>query len=93
MVPTINDTSEYTKTLDIEWNPPLDYFRITIAKLPFSENMTKRMLVSDIAKTFDVLRWFSLTVVKVKILLQRLWELKVDWGSPIPQHIFDTWMQ
>ena len=51
------------------------------------------MLVSGIAKTFDVLGWFSHTVVKVKILLQWVWELKVDWDSPIPQHIFDTWMQ
>lgn len=33
-----------------------------------------RILVSDIAKTFDVLGWFSPTIVKVKILLQRLWK-------------------
>ena len=51
------------------------------------------MLVSDIAKTFNVLGWFSLTIVKTKILLQRLWELRVNWDSPIPQHIFDMWMQ
>ena len=47
-------------------------------------------VVSDIAKSVDVLGWFSPTIVKVKILLQQLWELKVDWDSPIPQHIFDT---
>ena len=92
VVHTINNTSDYTMTLGIKWNPQLDHFRITVAKLPFLEGVTKRMLVSDITKTFDVLRWFSRTVVKVKILLQRLWELKVDWDSPIPQHIFDTWM-
>ena len=93
MIHTINDTSDYTKTLGIEWNPQLDHFRIAIAKLPFLEGVTKHMLVSDIAKIFDVLGWFSPTVVKVKILLQQLWELKVHWDSPIPQHIFDMWMQ
>ena len=82
MIHTINDTSDYTKTLDIEWNPQLDHFRITIAKLPFLVSGTKRMLVSDIAKTFDVLGWFSPTVVKVKILLQQLWELKVTGTLP-----------
>ena len=60
VIHTINDTSDYTKTLGIEWNPQLDHFRITIAKLPFLEGVTKRMLVSDIAKTFDVLGWFSM---------------------------------
>ena len=38
---TINNTSDYTKTLGIEWNPQLDHFRITIAKLPFLEGVAK----------------------------------------------------
>ena len=84
---------DYTKTLGIEWNPQLDHFRITIAKLPFLEGVTEYMLVSDIAKTFNLLGWFSPTIVNVKILLQQLWELRVDWDSPIPQNIFDIWMQ
>ena len=58
VIPTINDTLDYTKTLGIEWNPQLDHFRIAIAKLPFLEGVTKHMLVSDIAKIFDVLGWF-----------------------------------
>lgn len=46
---------EYTKTLGIEWNTGMDHFRLTIAKLPPLDNITKRMLVSDIAKTQMVL--------------------------------------
>ena len=53
------DDQEYTKTLGIEWNVALDHFRITIPDLPPLDNLTKRMLVSDIAKTFDVLGWVS----------------------------------
>ena len=33
----------------------------------------QRIVVSDIAKVFDVLGWFSLVTIKMKILLQRLW--------------------
>ena len=50
--------SEYTKTLGLEWNVKLDCFRLTIAK-SFSSNLTKRTLVSNIAKVFDILGWFS----------------------------------
>ena len=83
----------YTKTLGIEWNAHLDLFRLTVADLPPLEKVTKRVLVSDIAKTFDVLGWFSPTIIKAKILLQQLWELKVDWDDPIPPDVCEVWLQ
>ncbi len=58
----IPDANEYTKTLGIQW---MDHFRLTVADLPPFENVTKRSLVSDIAKTFDALGWFSPAVVKI----------------------------
>ena len=51
----------------------------------------QRALVSDIAKTFDVLGWFSPSMVKAKILLQRCWEQKLDWDDPVPSSIRDSW--
>ena len=86
------NTGEYTKTLGIEWNVKMDHFRLTIAKLPPLDHVTKRMLVSDIAKTFDVLGWFAPAVIKVKILLQRLWEQRVDWDDEVPTPIYDDWL-
>ena len=50
----------------------MDHFRLTVAKLPPLQDVTKCVLVSDIAKTFDVLRWFSPAISKVMILLQQL---------------------
>ena len=47
--------------------------------------------MSDIAKTHDVLGWFSPTIIKVKILLQRVWETKVDWDDPVPPLIQEEW--
>lgn len=29
----------------------------------------------------------------MKILLQRLWERKVDWDDPVPDDIYDVWLQ
>ena len=59
----IPDPDEYTKALGIEWNATLDCFRFTVSDLPPLSNMTKRSLVSDIAKLFDILGWFSPVVV------------------------------
>ena len=82
-----------TPRLGIEWNTTTDHFHLTITDLPPVDCITKRVLVSDIAKTFDVLGWFSPTIIKVKILMQRLWELKVDWDDPLSPDIHDAWLQ
>lgn len=60
---------EYSKTLGIEWSSTSDQFRLTIADLPPLSHVTRRQLVSDVAKTFDVLGWISPTIVKMKIFL------------------------
>ena len=56
---TLPSPEEYTKTLGIEWNANTDHFRLTITDFPSVTRITKRVLVSDVARTFDVLGWFS----------------------------------
>ena len=93
-VRSISDSGyDYAKTLGLEWNTNTDSFRITISSLPPSEVVTKRILVSDIAKVFDILGWFAPTIVHMKILLQRVWEERVDWDDPVPEGIQDVWRQ
>ena len=89
----IPDPDEYTKALGIQWNSSSDYFRLTVTNLPEAENLTKRRLVSDIARTFDVLGWFSPAIIKVKILLQRVWELKIGWDELLADEIKEPWLQ
>ncbi len=90
---TISDPDEYSKTLGVEWNSSLDHFRLTVADLPAQRQFTKRALASDIVRTFDVLGWFSPAVVKAKILLQQLWEERVQWDDPVPSALERVWLQ
>jgi hypothetical protein len=92
-VQTIFEINEYTKTLGIEWNISTDEFHLTIAESSPNTTVTKRVIVSDMAKVFDVLGWFSPVIVKMKILLQRLWEIKLDWDDPIPDDVRQVWSQ
>ena len=82
---------QYTKTLGIEWNSKSDQFRLTISELPDLSHLTKRQLVSDAARTFDVFGWFSPTLIKAKIL-QRVWEGRIDWDDPVPLPIREDWL-
>ena len=90
---SISGSQEYAKTLGLEWNTTSDHSRLTISKLSSPEKITKRTLVSDIAKIFDVLGWFSPTVIKMKILLQCQWELRLAWDDSVPVNVQDTWLQ
>ena len=87
----IPDGSTYTKTLGIEWNTVLDHFRLTISAMPPPHTMTKRSLISDVSKIFDVFGWFAPCTVKMKIQFQRLWELKLSWEEPVPAEICALW--
>ena len=71
----------------------MDHFRLKIAKLPLVANITKRFLVSDVARTLDVLGWFFLCTIKMKILFQQLWELKVDWDEEVPDSMRESWLK
>ena len=87
----ISDSSGYTSTLGVNWNTVNDTFHISISSSPPSDIVTKRILASDIAKVFDVLGWFAPTTVYMKILLQRVWELGINWDDAVPDTIRDVW--
>ena len=55
--------------------------------------MTKRLLVSDVAKTFDVLGWYSPTIIKAKILLQMLWLERIGWDDSVLEAILQEWLK
>ena len=90
---TIPSPDECTTTLGVRWNSTMDHFQVIVAQLPPIGRVTKRFLVSDVAKTFDVLGWFSPSTIMVKILLQQLWEQKVDWDEEVPPSIREAWMR
>ena len=46
---SIPGPDEYTKTLGLEWNASIHHFRLSVAELPPLQDVTKRVLVSDIA--------------------------------------------
>ena len=54
---------------------------IHLAETP---DITKRGIVSDVAKTYDILGWISSCVLSMKMLYQQLWKRGIDWDDPVP---------
>ena len=83
---------EYHKTLGIEWNCK-DLLRLTVFSGSNTKTLTKRLLTSEIARTFDVLGFFAPSTIKVKILLQRIWEGEIGWDESVPPNIHRTYQK
>ena len=76
----------HPKALGLEWNAATDCMSPSI-KRPEANALTKRGIVSNVAKTFDVLGWISPSVLITKLLYQQLWQLSIGWDEPAPANI------
>lgn len=52
---------------------------------------TKRVILSEIAAIFDPLGLISPVKICFKILMQKLWQVRVDWDATLPIEIEDEW--
>ena len=66
------------KTLGIFWDPTEDEFRFTSPVMTLSQSVTKRQVLSFIARLFDPIRWLSPLTIIAKILMQDLWR-RLKW--------------
>jgi len=85
------DSNDMVKTLGLEWNHTLDEFRFTIQTT--SNVYTKREMLSAISKLYDPLGIIGPVLTTAKILMQKLWEIKVNWDDRLPKEILDKWKE
>ncbi|GFX32601.1 uncharacterized protein TNCV_3704751 [Trichonephila clavipes] len=68
-----------TKALGIIWNPKSDCFLFRIEQQK-PTTFTKRMVLSTIARIFDILGLLGAIITWAKIFEQRLWLLELGWS-------------
>lgn len=72
------------KMLGILYNKKNDSFSIKVRD-PSNVVFTKRGLLSMCASIYDPLGWLLPVVMKLRILIQKLWREKYDWDDEISQ--------
>ncbi|GFQ72845.1 DUF5641 domain-containing protein [Trichonephila clavata] len=53
--------------------------------------VTKKSVISTIARIFDPLGLIGPVISRAKIFLQSLWQLKLDWNYPLPSNLVYYW--
>ena len=85
----IDDGSQIAvKTLGMRWNAGTDDFTFEIR--PFNrENVTKRNLLSWLARIFDPLGMLSPYTIIGKMLMQKTWITGVEWDDKLSKELSD----
>lgn len=90
----LNEFDDIT-VLGLRWLPESDELMFKFQPPPVIEfaEMTKRKLLSQIAKLFDPNGYIGPLIVVAKILMQKLWQLRVKWDDPVPVNVYTQWEQ
>lgn len=79
----IFNNNETVKTLGMLWNRNVDKIAYSVKEFSERETISKRTILSCISKLFDPLGLVSPCIILVKILIQKLWVLKLTWDEPV----------
>lgn len=85
---------EETQVLGVSWSTKSDslYFKVDFKTSQRKDcRVTKRCVLSTIARLFDPLGLLGPIVTKAKIFLQQLWSLKLDWHEILPEKQTQEW--
>ena len=95
------DTTTEEKVLGTVWNRQTDEFHYKV-NLDFVENLptddgermqrklTKRQILSQIARIFDPISFAAAFLIRTKIGMQQLWQQGLDWDQELPDADYDS---
>lgn len=85
------DDEIVTRTLGVHWSVQRDEFFFRTELNIGSIKMTKRGLLSAISTIFDPLGFLLPYTLSLRLLLQTLWERKLDWDQELSDEECDLW--
>lgn len=82
---------ESVKTLGLIWCPDSDNLQFKVKEANDTRVQTKRDILSSLNSIFDPLGFLGPVVIKGKVFLQELWQLKINWDEKLPSDIQNRW--
>ncbi|XP_011868239.1 PREDICTED: uncharacterized protein LOC105562204, partial [Vollenhovia emeryi] len=81
------------QALGVSWDTRNDSLCIAVHSIDDSEPLTKRSILSSIAKIFDPLGLLGPVVLHAKRLIQDVWKCGTHWDESVPQSIHTEWSE
>ncbi|XP_018316899.1 uncharacterized protein, partial [Mycetomoellerius zeteki] len=83
--------STAVQVLGLQWNPKTDSFHYSVAT-SIPTIISKRVILSTIAKIFDPLGLVAPVLITAKIFIQELWAIKLGWDDALPITLSQRWI-
>jgi len=83
------ESGDVTKVLGIQWDASSDTFNYDV-QVP-SQVITKRGVLSAVARIFDPLGFLAPVIFHAKFIMQLIWRAKVSWDAPLPPDLANQW--
>lgn len=85
----LNIDGTAVKTLGFYWNPRTDDYQYTISNRNYSNDpaMSKRKVLSAVTTIYDPLGLIGPAIVTAKIIMQKLWQHKLEWDDLMPTQL------
>jgi len=90
---TIISDHTCSRVLGIRWDHSEDSLHFSHETSVSQHNVSKRTILSEIARLFDPLGFLGPVIVIAKIILQELWQAGCQWDESIPQTIHSRWLR
>lgn len=87
------ELDDTVKTLGVYWHPGQDYFGFRVSLGESDGVVTKRNMLSAIAKIYDPLALLAPIIVTAKMYLQQLWLAGIDWDDEVPEIVRMKWRE
>lgn len=87
------DGDHSLKTLGITWSTRDDKICYTAHPVEITTRLTKRKVLSEIAKIFDPMGLLGPIIMYAKQILQDIWRCGSQWDESLPQGIHTKWFE
>jgi hypothetical protein len=84
---------QQTKTLGVVWDYNKDFLTYQVNLKYKNETATKILMLSVIAQLWDPLGLISPIIIKAKLILQKMWSLRLSWDERVPDELHQKWTQ
>ena len=85
------DENQLVNVLGLYWNTTEDRICFKPLDSTNSSVVTKRSILQDSSRVYDPLGILSPVTIRVKLLMEELWQQSVDWDEPLDQRMRDKW--
>lgn len=83
---------EYSSVLGTKWCPARDSLLFSFNPSPIKGPITKRTIARHVAQLYDPTGLIMPCIINGKLMIQKLWKLKLNWDEPVPESLRSEWL-